>query len=342
MRQSILERDGQVQALTAALGREQEGREADVHHWLTPRRASGRGRRGTGPGDGLGGGASAAPGDHRPAPAGVACPPAPGATAGGRWPASASLSRDRIPLDSKSWPADASSPVGQWLWSRDDLPVLDRVRRVRPDVAAAVNIAEMRWDGQVRVTLRLPPELAGPPALLVVRLDDSFHRAPAEGTGAQVGQTLGRMLAAVGPRLGTTPVELDCDAPVARLADYAAWLDDCRAGALRGRAVWITTLPAHLNAPRFAGLFASRVDGQVPQVFDTGEPRSPERADRLVAGLERAGLPFALGLGGFDRPGTDHAAWLAVVPRLAALPTFRGTWFFPAGFDWTPLLRSLP
>ena len=34
MRQSILERDGQVQALTAALGREQEGREADVQHWL--------------------------------------------------------------------------------------------------------------------------------------------------------------------------------------------------------------------------------------------------------------------------------------------------------------------
>lgn len=34
MRQSILERDSQVQALTAALGREQEGREADVQHWL--------------------------------------------------------------------------------------------------------------------------------------------------------------------------------------------------------------------------------------------------------------------------------------------------------------------
>jgi hypothetical protein len=34
MRQSILERGGQVQALTLALGREQEGREADVQHWL--------------------------------------------------------------------------------------------------------------------------------------------------------------------------------------------------------------------------------------------------------------------------------------------------------------------
>ncbi len=34
MRQSILDRDSQVQALTAALGREQAGREADVQHWL--------------------------------------------------------------------------------------------------------------------------------------------------------------------------------------------------------------------------------------------------------------------------------------------------------------------
>jgi chromosome segregation ATPase len=34
MRASVLERNGQVQALTAALGREQEGREADVQHWL--------------------------------------------------------------------------------------------------------------------------------------------------------------------------------------------------------------------------------------------------------------------------------------------------------------------
>ena len=34
LRQAIVERDGQVQALTLALGREQEGREADVQHWL--------------------------------------------------------------------------------------------------------------------------------------------------------------------------------------------------------------------------------------------------------------------------------------------------------------------
>lgn len=240
------------------------------------------------------------------------------------------------------WTAAAATPVGQWVWSRRDVPVLEQARRVRPDIGAAVHIAELRWDGEVRVRLRLPPEVAGPPATLVVRLDDSFHQAPAAGTGERLDAALGRLLAAVGPRLATTPVELDYDAPVARLADYAAWLARCRDGALHGRDLWITTLPAHLDEPGFGGLFGPLVDGQVPQVFDTGEPWSPARADRLVAGIARAGLPFALGLGGFDRPGTDHAAWLVLVPRLAALPTFRGTWFFPAGFDWTPLLRALP
>ena len=240
------------------------------------------------------------------------------------------------------WPVVAATPVGQWVWSRRDLRVLEQARRVRPDVAAAISVAELRWDGAVTATLRLPPGLAGPPAMLVIRLDDSFHRAPAQGTGAQLEQAVGRVLGAVGPSQAATPVELDYDAPVARLADYAAWLDACRAGALGGRELWITSLPSHLDAPEFGALFAARVDGHVPQVFDTDVPWTPERADRLAAGIERAGLPFALGLGGFDRAGTDHAAWLAVVPQLATRPNFRGTWFFPAGFDWTPLLRRLP
>jgi hypothetical protein len=242
-----------------------------------------------------------------------------------------------------SAPFAAASPVGQWLWSRRDLPVLEQARQVRPDVGAAINIAELRWEnGQVRTRLRLPPDLAGPPAMLVVRLDDAFHRAPADGTGAQLDQALGRLLAAVDPSLASTPVELDYDAPVARLPVYATWLDACRAGALRGRVLWITTLPAHLRDPDFGALFSSRVAGHVPQVFDTGEPWTPARAAALAEALGRAGIPFALGLGGFDRPGTAHSAWLAALPRLAELATFRGTWVFPAGFDWTPLLRSLP
>ncbi|WP_295455426.1 DUF3142 domain-containing protein [uncultured Thiodictyon sp.] len=240
------------------------------------------------------------------------------------------------------WPVGAASPVGQWVWSRRDLPTLEQARRVRPDVAAAVNIADLSWDGQVRTRLRLPPGLAGPPAMLVVRLDNSFHHAVPEPAGAQLNQALGRLLAAVDPALAALPVELDYDAPITRLPVYAAWLDTFRAGALQGRAVWITTLPSQLRDPGFGARFASRVDGIVPQVFDTGEPWTPQRAASLAADLARAAIPFALGLGGFDRPGTRHAAWLAALPTLAELPTYRGTCVFPAGFDWSPLLKSIP
>jgi hypothetical protein len=178
--------------------------------------------------------------------------------------------------------------------------------------------------------------------MLVVRLDDSFHRAAPEPTGPALNQALGRLLAALDPSLAALPVELDYDAPITRLPVYAAWLDACRAGALRGRAIWITTLPTQLQDPGFGARFAARVDGIVPQVFDTGEPWTPQRAASLAAGLKRAAIPFALGLGGFDRPGTRHAAWLAAAPQLAALPTYRGAWVFPAGFDWSPLLKSIP
>ncbi|WP_295393044.1 hypothetical protein [uncultured Thiodictyon sp.] len=240
------------------------------------------------------------------------------------------------------WPVGAASPVGQWVWSRRDLPVLEQARRVRPDVAAAVNIAEMSWDGQVRTRLRLPPGVAGAPAMLVVRLDDSFHRAAPGPTGAQLDRALARLLAAVDPRLAALPVELDYDAPRDRLPVYAAWLDTCRAGALRGRTLWITALQSQLQDPGFGARFAARVDGIVPQVFDTGEPWTPGRAAWLVTDLTRAAIPFTLGLGGFDRPGTHHAAWLAALPALAALPTYRGIWVFPAGFDWSRLLERLP
>ena len=239
-------------------------------------------------------------------------------------------------------PAIADTRLGQWVWSRSDLVVLGRVRQQRPEIGAAVSIAELDWDGQVRVALRLPPGVAGTPELLVVRLGDSFHRAPAERAGAEVDQALARLLAAAGPAFTTTPIEIDYDAPVSRLPLYADWLRGWRAGSLAGRQLWITTLIAHQRDPGFSARVAPLVDGHVLQVFDTGEPWTPQGEDELIALLARTRLPFALGLGAFDRDGTDHAAWLRVVPRLRTLPDYRGVWVFPAGFDWTPMLRRLP
>jgi hypothetical protein len=233
------------------------------------------------------------------------------------------------------------SGVGQWVWSRRDIPVLDRVRQTRPETATAVLIAELAWDGQVRVRLRLSPQVVPMPDQLVVRLDDSFHHAPAD-VGAALDRALARLLSMTGPALVHTPVEIDYDAPVSRLSLYADWLRELRADALRGRAVWITTLIAHLRDPDFEARFAGLVDGHVVQVFDTGEPWTPDRSRSLLERLAGIPIPFALGLGAFDREGTDHAAWLRVLPELRTLPTYRGVWVFAAGFDWSPMSRSLP
>jgi hypothetical protein len=235
----------------------------------------------------------------------------------------------------------ADSCIGQWVWSRRDIPVLDRVRQTRPETAAAVSIAELAWDGDVQVQLRLSPQAVPMPDQLVVRLDDSFHHAPVDAGGA-LDRALARLLSMTGPALVHTPVEIDYDAPVSRLALYADWLRELRAGALRGRALWITTLIAHLQDPDFGARFAEIIDGHVVQVFDTGEPWTPKRGKALVERLAGIPIPFALGLGAFDRKGTDHAAWLRVLPELRTLPTYRGVWVFAAGFDWSPMSRSLP
>jgi len=231
--------------------------------------------------------------------------------------------------------------VGQWVWSRRDIPILARVRQTRPETAAAVSIAELEWDGEVRVKLRLSPRAVPTPDQLVVRLDESFHRAPAD-VAAALDQAFARLMSATGSALIHTPVEIDYDAPASHLALYADLLRELRAGSLRGRSLWITTLIAHLQDPDFAALFAGVIDGHVAQVFDTQEPWTPERGKALVGRLARIPIPFAAGLGAFDREGTDHAAWLRVLPDLRALPTYRGAWVFPAGFDWTPMSRSLP
>ena len=209
--------------------------------------------------------------------------------------------------------------------------MLEQVRRIRPDVTAAVNIAELSWDGKVLTRLRLPPGVAGLPAMLVVRLDDSFHRAPQEGTGTHLEQALGRLLAAVDLGLAATPVELDYDSPVARLPVYAAWLDTCRAGALRGRTVWITSLPTHLDEPGFGALFASRVDGHVPQVFDTGEPWTPRRAEVLADGWSGRESRSPWGLAGSTVRGPITPPGLLQSPDSPHCRPFEASGSFPPG-----------
>jgi len=239
-----------------------------------------------------------------------------------------------------------AEPLGQWVWSRADLARLAEARRVRPDIAAAVSVAELRVEaGQVRVQLRHSPRIV-PAQAAVIRLDDSFHAAldtdGPELTNA-LAAALGRVLALVPPE-DAPALQLDYDCPVHKLARWAGLLRALtERGLFEGRSLWITSLVAQLREPRFGALFAEIVAGHIVQVFDTGERAMADAEPALLALVTRAGLPFALGLGAFERThGTDHAAFWELAPGLAKSPLFRGTWVFAAGQRWDARARSLP
>ncbi len=239
--------------------------------------------------------------------------------------------------------------VGQWVWAPRDLLRLEQARTEHPGVVAAIHVADLSWDGEVKVHLRLPPDAAA--HALVIRIEDSFHRALSEDpvrAERSLEAALVRVLLAT-ERAGarTRRLQLDYDAPVRLLPRWAALLRRlCEAPrALAGREVWMTTLVAHVREPGFGALFAGGwLAGHVVQLFDSAEA-APD-AEALARWLERAGLPFAVGIGAFDRFSdgvrrTNHSAPLASLPRLKALPAWRGVWVFPAGESWLPLARGL-
>jgi len=247
-----------------------------------------------------------------------------------------------------------AAPLGQWVWTRADVAPLSAARAQRPDVLAAVHVAELRFErGEPRVRLRLSPGTAAA-RVVVVRFDASFHAAwsaaPAAWTPA-LSAALGRVLAL---SRSTAPdarvLQLDYDCPTQHLAAWAALLSSLRAqGVFSGWELWLTSLIAQLREPGFGGLFRGLLAGHVVQVFDTGEPASARAETELLALLARAGLPFCVGIGAFERaarsgsaPVTQHAAWWDAMPALARAPGFRGTWVFAAGQRWTDRLGGLP
>lgn len=250
-------------------------------------------------------------------------------------------------------PAHAA-PLGQWVWSRADVPPLSAARALRPDVAAAVHVAELRFErGEPRVLLRLSPTTAAARAL-VVRFDASFHAAwstPPERLTSSVVAALGRVLALA---RRTAPdariLQLDYDCPTARLAPWAGLLERLRAqGVFDGWELWLTSLIAQLREPSFGRLFTGLAAGHVVQVFDTAELASARARQELLALLARANMPFCVGIGAFERklrgasaPVTQHAAWWDALPALARAPGFSGTWVFAAGQNWTEKLGGLP
>ena len=258
-------------------------------------------------------------------------------------------------------PAPAAGPplTGQWIWGDADLARWREARTARPALRPGLWVSTVRWDGaafQQRLA-RNPAELAGAPAAVVVRFEESVHRAwaalPDSAVARAVDERLRRLLPLVARAGGrVAEVQLDYDCPVRRLPRWAAVVRALTdpGGALAGREVWVTSLVAHVARPEYGPLFRAAVRGHIVQLFDTGDEPSAAAADRLAAALARARLPFRVGLGAFERvrrPGgtaadgtTDHRGWFAALPALAAVPGYQGVWIFPGGQPWRAYLPS--
>jgi hypothetical protein len=107
--------------------------------------------------------------------------------------------------------------------------------------------------------------------------------------------------------------------------------------------VWITSLVSHVRSPEYGSNFRGVVDGHVVQLFDTGDTFSPASVERLARSLQRADIPFMVGVGTYERMlaggrRTNHRAWFEHVSDLSTVRGYRGVWIFPAGQPYLSLL----
>jgi len=241
-------------------------------------------------------------------------------------------------LSSTLWAA----PTGQWIWSRQDLALYKAHVAKDPSLEAGLFIATIHADrNSVSLKRALSPALVAKPRAIVIRFDDSFHglwtKSDAE-IAALLTPVFGDLLREVAAT-GAKPAEiqLDYDCPERHLARWANLLKALSSQALKGRDLWITSLPVHLNHD-FQKLFQGTVSGHIPQVFDTGLEYSEKNAQTLMDRLNEAALPFRLGLGGFERSGggdtTDHGRWQEALPLIKTSRWYQGLWIFPAGQPW--------
>jgi len=242
--------------------------------------------------------------------------------------------------------------LGQWIWTRADVSRYGESRVVHPTLEAGVFVGAVRCDtisGRLVAQAGLPPSVVPvehPTA--VIRIEDGLDRCRVvSATAAVFDLRLDSVVAVLRARGGRVPyaaVQLDYDAPQRAIAAWAASVRFLASHALVGDTVWITSIIAHLREPAYGELFDGVVRGHVLQVFDTGEPATPERIAEAVRVVRRAGMPFRVGLGAFERETsrgrTEHRAWFDAVPQFAAVQGFQGVWIFPAGNRWVTLFRE--
>jgi hypothetical protein len=183
-----------------------------------------------------------------------------------------------------------------------------------------------------------------------VRLEDGVHALWALRGEEALGRDLARELEAWRAEIEATgadvhEVQLDYDAPVARLGAWARVVDRLAHGPLSGIDVWVTSLPAHVASPDYGDRFRGAAVGHVLQLFDTGLPCTDANVDRMAVALSHQRMRYRVGLGAFEREKngrrtTDHACFRRALARLK-VRGYAGAWLFAAGRDPAPALSEI-
>jgi len=242
--------------------------------------------------------------------------------------------------------------LGQWIWTRSDVSRYTESLVAHPALEAGVFIGAIHCD---TVTRRLVARAGLSAAVVsvahptaVIRLEDGLDRCRDVSLLSPTFEprldSAVKVLRERGGAVAYAAVQLDYDAPERALTAWAQSVRYLRAHALSRDTVWVTSIIAHLREPKYGALFGDLVSGHVLQLFDTGEPATPERIAEAVRVVRRAGAPFRIGLGAFERETargkTEHRAWFNAVPSFAEVPGYQGIWIFPAGHRWVTLFRE--
>jgi hypothetical protein len=238
--------------------------------------------------------------------------------------------------------------LGQWIWTRRDVEVFQRERAQRPNLTPAVLVATVFED--LRFRHGLDPTLAGADAAVVVRFDPRVDRVWSqsdEHIATELDANLATLIAQVrGTGVGVREVQLDYDSPERRLPRWAHVVSRLARSSLAGIPLWVTSIPSHLRHDDYGLLFRGSIEGHILQLFDTGTPCSNDAAQALRGRLQRAELPFRLGVAAFERGregqrSTEHGCWARTAPTLTHTPGFSGAWVFAASAPYDELALSL-
>src|SRR6185437_1279544 len=136
-----------------------------------------------------------------------------------------------------------------------------------PKVIPTVWIGTIRasGNGSIQSQLALSPRIAGRPSVgVVIRFDDSFTKAWASQSDTAIARVVGGALrdmlsAAETGDVTISEVQLDYDCPERLLRRWSVVVGQLSRDALGGRAVWLTSLVAHVRHPEYGDLFRPHV-----------------------------------------------------------------------------------